>query len=72
MAGATEAEIAVFTGLSLADVRQILDKHYLNRDSALSESAVRKLDRWSKRERKLQTGLQTGPSSLSEKTGKVQ
>jgi integrase len=45
LAGATEAEIATMTGLSLKTVRDILDKHYLSRDPALAESAVRKLER---------------------------
>jgi integrase len=44
IAGATEAEIATFTGLSLQTVRAILDTHYLARDSALGESAIRKLE----------------------------
>ena len=41
---ASEAEIAIYSGLSLADVRAILDRHYLSRDPALAESAVRKLE----------------------------
>jgi len=45
LAGSTEPEIAVFTGHSLNDVRDILNRHYLNRDSALAESAVAKLER---------------------------
>ena len=40
----TEAEIATVTGLSLASVRAILDAHYLHRDPALAESAIRKLE----------------------------
>jgi hypothetical protein len=48
LAEATEAEIHVFTGLSLRDVRDILERHYLSRDPALSESAVIKLEKWSK------------------------
>jgi integrase len=44
VAGATEAEIATFTGHSLQTVRAILDKHYLARDPALGESAIRKLE----------------------------
>lgn len=43
-AGATEAEIATFTGHSLITVRAILDKHYLARDVAMAESAIRKLE----------------------------
>jgi integrase len=44
MAGCTEAEIATITGHSLRDVRAILDMHYLARDPALGESAIRKLE----------------------------
>jgi integrase len=43
--GCTEAEIASITGHSLSDVRRILDVHYLARDPALAESAIRKLER---------------------------
>jgi integrase len=45
IAGATEAEIATITGHSLQSVRAILDTHYLARDPALGESAIRKLER---------------------------
>ena len=45
IAGCTEAEIATITGHSLRDVRSILDAHYLHRDPALAESAIRKLER---------------------------
>jgi integrase len=48
LAGCTESEIAAFTGHSLSDVRSILDVHYLHRDPALAESAVRKLERRTK------------------------
>lgn len=44
IAGCTEAEIASITGHALRDVRSILDAHYLNRDPALAESAIRKLE----------------------------
>ena len=44
IAGATEAEIATISGHSLRDVRSILDAHYLHRDPALGESAIRKLE----------------------------
>ncbi|MBN8955250.1 MAG: tyrosine-type recombinase/integrase [Rhizobiales bacterium] len=44
LAGASVPEIAAFTGLSLKDVEQILDRHYLGRDQQLAESAVRKLE----------------------------
>jgi integrase len=44
LAGATEAEIATLTGHSLRDVRTILDANYLQRDPALAESAIRKLE----------------------------
>jgi len=45
LAECTEAEIATITGHSLRDVRSILDAHYLARDPALGESAIRKLER---------------------------
>jgi integrase len=45
LAECTEAEIATITGHSLRDVRSILDAHYLHRDPALAESAIRKLER---------------------------
>lgn len=48
IAGCTEAEIATITGHSLRSVRAILDTHYLNRDPALGESAIRKLERGTK------------------------
>jgi integrase len=44
LAGCSEAEIATLTGHSLNDVRSILDAHYLNRDPALAENAIRKLE----------------------------
>lgn len=44
LAGCTEAEIATITGRSLRDVRSILDAHYLHRDPALAESAIRKYE----------------------------
>lgn len=48
LAGCTEPEIATITGLSLRSVCAILDIHYLNRDPALAESAIRKLERRTK------------------------
>jgi integrase len=48
LAECTEAEIATITGHSLRDVRSILDAHYLNRDPALAESAIRKLEKGTK------------------------
>jgi integrase len=48
VAGCTEAEIASITGHTLRDVRSILDSHYLHRDPALAESAIRKLERGTK------------------------
>jgi hypothetical protein len=33
------------TGHSLREVRSILDSHYLHRDLALAESAIRKLEK---------------------------
>ena len=44
LAGATPPEIATVTGHSLKDVNEILDAHYLNRDPALGEAAIRKLE----------------------------
>jgi integrase len=44
VAGCTVPEIATITGHSLADVEDILDRHYLNRDSGLGENAIRKLE----------------------------
>jgi integrase len=40
----TEPQIASITGHSLRDVRSILDAHYLHRDQALAEAAIRKLE----------------------------
>jgi integrase len=48
LAECTEAEIATITGHSLRSVRAILDTHYLNRDPALGESAIRKLEQRTK------------------------
>jgi integrase len=48
IAGCTEAEIATITGHSLRDVRSILDAHYLHRDPALADSAIKKLERRTK------------------------
>jgi integrase len=45
LAEASEAEIATITGHSLRDVRSILDAHYLNRDPALGDNAIAKLER---------------------------
>ena len=44
LAQCTEAEIATTTGHSLRSCRAILDTHYLSRDPALAESAIRKLE----------------------------
>lgn len=44
LAGATEAEIATITGLSLADVRHVLDAHYLHRDVALAQTGIARLE----------------------------
>jgi integrase len=48
LAECTEAQIATITGHSLRDVCAILDSHYLNRDPALAESAIRKLEKRTK------------------------
>jgi predicted transcriptional regulator len=47
-AGCTEAEIATLTGHTLRDVRTLLDSNYLQRDPALAERAIRKLERGTK------------------------
>src|SRR5262249_31402526 len=57
LAGGTEMEIAIWTGLSLSGVREILDKHYLSRDPTIADNAGAKLESWSKGEQKLPTGL---------------
>jgi hypothetical protein len=44
VAGCTVPEIAAITGHSLKDVQDILDRHYLSRDQALAETAIRKLE----------------------------
>jgi integrase len=44
LVGCTEAEIAAITGHTLRDVRSILDAHYLHRDPALADNAIRKLE----------------------------
>ena len=48
LAECTEAQIATITGHSLRDVCAILDSHYLNRDPALAESAISKLEKRTK------------------------
>ena len=48
LADATEPEIASITGHTLRDVRSILDSHYLHRDPAPAESAIRKLEKGTK------------------------
>jgi hypothetical protein len=48
LAGCSEMEIATLTGHSLRDVGAILDAHCLNRDPALAESAIRKLEKGTK------------------------
>jgi integrase len=63
LVGCTEAEIATITGLSLNSVRAILDTHYLHRDPALAESAIRKLERGTISP----NGLPNGPSCSSVK-----
>ena len=45
---ALEPEMAAITGHSLRSVRALLNTHYLNRDPALSESAIRKLEQGTK------------------------
>jgi len=48
VAGCTVPEIATITGHSLRDVGAILDSNYLDRDPAMAESAIRKLERGTK------------------------
>jgi hypothetical protein len=48
LSGCGLPEIATITGHSLRDVGAILDSNYLNRDSQLGESAIRKLERRTK------------------------
>ena len=45
IAGCTPQQIATITGHSLATVSQILDAHYLSRDVALAEEAIRLLEK---------------------------
>ena len=66
IAKCTEAEIAIFTGLSLAGVRENLDRHYLNRDPAIADSAGAKLAKVAESGTKLPTG-QTGKSGRTAK-----
>lgn len=49
LAGCTVPEIASITGHSLKDVESILDAHYLGRNIALAESAMRKRERKERR-----------------------
>ena len=44
MVECTQVQIATLTGHSLRDVAAILDAHYLNRDPAMAEDAIRKLE----------------------------
>ena len=53
--GCSAPEIASLTGHSLRDVNAILDTHYLHRDPALAESAIRKLERGTNRVTNLPT-----------------
>ncbi len=60
LVGWTEAEIATITGHSIRDVRSILDAHYLHRDQALAESAIRKLELgYAQRVAKAKTGTES-------------
>jgi hypothetical protein len=61
LVGCTEAEIAAITGHSMRDVRSILDAHYLHRDPALAESAIRKLEMgYAQRVTEAKTGTDLG------------
>jgi integrase len=55
LCGCSEAEIATLTGHSISDVKSILEIHYLHKDPALAEAAIRKLE---------QKFLQEEPRSL--------
>jgi hypothetical protein len=44
IAGCTEAQIVAITGLTTREVQSILDAHYLHRDPAPTEEAIRKLE----------------------------
>ncbi|GBQ24329.1 integrase [Acetobacter estunensis NRIC 0472] len=44
VAGCTPQEIGTITGHSLSHVNAIIDSHYLKRDTALADSAIRKLE----------------------------
>lgn len=44
----TVPEIATITGHSLRDVHAILDSNYLDRDPAMAESGIRKLEKGTK------------------------
>lgn len=55
LAGSTEQEIATLTGHSTKDVLSILDTHYLGREVALAEAAIKKLERKEKRTRSVKT-----------------
>ncbi|MER8917869.1 hypothetical protein NKI32_29185 [Mesorhizobium sp. M0761] len=59
-------EIATITGHSLRDVAAIFDSNCLNREPALGESAIRKLER----EQKLPTGRPTDTKCSNDETGK--
>jgi integrase len=61
LVGCTEAEIAAITGHSMRDVRSILDAHYLHRDPALAENAIRKLEMgYAQRVTEAKTGTDLG------------
>jgi len=55
LAGASVPEIATFTGHSLKDVEEILDKHYLGRDVRLAENAMRKLEEMEENENRTES-----------------
>jgi len=67
IAGCTEAQIVSITGHTMRAVQSILDAHYLHRDPALAEEAIRKLEA-----RTSQTSSQLGLRVLSRNRGKVQ
>jgi integrase len=66
--GSSEASIAYVTGLSLRDVRSILDAHYLHRDAALGEATIERLEKRTKLQNEL-LNVPTGSSSFSSGKG---
>ena len=66
VAGCTVPEIATITGHSLRDVGAILDSNYLDRDPAMAESAIRKLENGTKSSQLGKDGLWQPGEKLNE------